>query len=144
MKIKDLSSSNKVAGEGLLRWKVEDITGRVVTLDLLGYHIPGAEVCLLSPQILLLTFGGYTKQTKFKVEVCLSNDLVLHAHLCPWSCLPLLPFVPGSGELTSFWINTFAYSACNIAQAKKPWFFKSKLVKFPERTVTVAPKSLSC
>ncbi len=27
MKIKDLSSSNTVAGEGLIRWKVEDIAG---------------------------------------------------------------------------------------------------------------------
>jgi hypothetical protein len=52
MKIKDLSSSNKVAGEGLLRWKVEDRAGRVLNLDLPGYHIPGAEVCLLSPQVI--------------------------------------------------------------------------------------------
>ncbi len=34
MKIKDLSSSNKVAGEGLLRWKVEDFAVQVVNLDL--------------------------------------------------------------------------------------------------------------
>ncbi len=63
MKIKDLSSSNKVAGEGLLRWKLEDRAGRVVNLDLSGYHIPGAEVCLLSPQVILLVFGGHTTQT---------------------------------------------------------------------------------
>ncbi len=47
MKIKDLSSSNTVAGEGLMRWKVKDLAGRVVNLELPGYHIPGAEVCLL-------------------------------------------------------------------------------------------------
>jgi hypothetical protein len=56
MKIKDLSSSNTVAGEGLMCWKVEDLAGRVVNLDLPGYHIPGVEVCLLSPQVILLTF----------------------------------------------------------------------------------------
>jgi hypothetical protein len=83
IKIKDLSSSNKVAGEGLLRWKVEDCAGRVVNLDLLGYHIPGAEVCLLSHQVLLLVFGGHTTQTTQKIEVCLENGLVLDAHLCP-------------------------------------------------------------
>ncbi len=46
MKIKDLSSSNKVADEGLLRWKVEDRAGRVINLDPPGYQIPGAEVRL--------------------------------------------------------------------------------------------------
>jgi hypothetical protein len=34
MKIKDLSSSNNMAGEGLLRWKVEDVSGQIVNLDL--------------------------------------------------------------------------------------------------------------
>jgi hypothetical protein len=68
MKIKDLSSSNKVAGEGLLRWKVEDHAGRVDNLDLPGYHIPGAEVCLLSPQVILLVFGGHTTQTTQKLK----------------------------------------------------------------------------
>ncbi len=94
MKIKDLSSSNVVAGEGLIRWNVADVAGRTVTLELPGYHIPGAEVRLLSPQVLLSIFGGHTMQTKQKVEVCLENGLILHAHLCPRSHLPLLPFVP--------------------------------------------------
>ncbi len=44
MKIKDLSLSNTVAGEGLMHWKVEDLAGRVINLDLLVYHIPGVEV----------------------------------------------------------------------------------------------------
>ncbi len=60
MKIKDFSSSNTVAGEGLMRWKVEDIAGQAVTLKLPGYHIPGTEVRLLSPQVLLSIFGGHT------------------------------------------------------------------------------------
>jgi hypothetical protein len=118
MKIKDLSSSNKVAGEGLLRWKVEDCAGCVVNLDLPGYHIPGAEVRLLSPQVILLVFGSHTTQTTQKIEVCLANGLVLDAHLCPQSHLPLLPFVPGGSKLTSFWTYAFAYSANDIVQAK--------------------------
>jgi hypothetical protein len=60
MKIKDLSSSNKVAGEGILRWKLQDVNGDLVHVELLGYHIPNAEVHLLSPQVLLQTIGGHT------------------------------------------------------------------------------------
>jgi hypothetical protein len=44
MKIKDLSSSNKVAGEGILHWKLQDANGDLVHVELLGYHIPNAEV----------------------------------------------------------------------------------------------------
>jgi hypothetical protein len=117
MRIKALSSSNTVAGEGLLRWKIEDIAGQTITLELPGYHIPGAEVNLLSPQVLLSIFGGHTTQTKQKVEVCLENGLILHAHLCPRSCLPLLPFVP-SDMPTTFWCDAFAYSAADVAQTK--------------------------
>ncbi len=108
IKIKDLSSSNTVAGEGLLRWKVEDCAGRIVNLDLPGYHIPGAEVCLLSPQVILSVFGGHTTQTTQIIEVCLANGLVLDADLCPQSCLLLFPFVPGGSKLSSFWTYAFA------------------------------------
>ena len=58
MKIKDLSSSNSVAGEGILRWTMQDMHGETVHVELLGYHIPTAEVRLLSPQVLLKTIGG--------------------------------------------------------------------------------------
>jgi hypothetical protein len=117
MKIKDLLSSNKVAGEGLLRKKVKDFAGRVVNLDLHGYHIPGVEVRLLSPQVLLSTFGGHTTQTTQKIEVYLANGLILNAHLCPQSCLPLLPFIPEINH-HSFWADAFAYSADNVAHTK--------------------------
>ena len=117
MRIKDLSSSNTVAGEGLLPWKVEDVTGRIVNLELHGYHIPGVEVRLLSPQVLLLTFGGHTTQTTHKIEVCLANGMILHSHLCPRSRLPLLPFVPEINH-HSFWADAFAYSADDVATTK--------------------------
>jgi hypothetical protein len=117
MKIKDLSLSNTVAGEGLICWKVEDLASRVINLDLPGYHMPGVEACLLSPQVLLSTFGGHTTQTVQKVEVCLENGLILHAHLCPQNRLPLLPFVP-SDTPTSFWCDAFACSVANVAQTK--------------------------
>ncbi len=73
MKIKDLSSSNIVAGEGLPQWNIADVAGRTVTLELPGYHVPGVEVRLLSPQVLLSIFGGHTMQTTQRVEVCLEK-----------------------------------------------------------------------
>ncbi len=51
------------------------------------------------------------------MEVCLENGLILHAHLCPCSCLPLLPFVP-SNTPTSIWCDAFAYSVADVAQTK--------------------------
>ncbi len=63
MKIKDLSSTNRAKGEGILQWKVEDSKGNIVALDLQGYHVKSAEVRLLSPQVLLATYGSETRQT---------------------------------------------------------------------------------
>ncbi len=51
------------------------------------------------------------------MEVCLENGLILHAYLCPRSCLPLLPFVPNDTP-TSFWCDAFAYSVTDVAQTK--------------------------
>ncbi len=44
VKIKDLSKSNTVKGEGFVRWKVRDANGKKVNLNLPGYHMPEAEV----------------------------------------------------------------------------------------------------
>jgi hypothetical protein len=63
MKIKDLSSLNQVAGEGILRWSIQNTHGASVIIELMGYHIPNAEVRLLSPQVLLNTIGGKAIQT---------------------------------------------------------------------------------
>jgi hypothetical protein len=56
-------------------------------------------------------------QTMQRVEVCLENGLILHAHLCPRSRLPLLPFVP-SDMPSSFWCDAFAYSSADVAKTK--------------------------
>ncbi len=53
MKIKDLSSSKMVAGEGIIKWNVSDSSGATVTLKMPGFHIPYIDVWLLSPQALL-------------------------------------------------------------------------------------------
>jgi hypothetical protein len=72
----------------------------------------------LSPQVILLVFGGHTTQTTQKIEVCLAKGFVLDAHLCPQSCLPLFLFVLGGSKLSSFWTYAFAYSANNDVLAK--------------------------
>jgi hypothetical protein len=64
MKIKDLSSSNNVAGEGIICWNLKDVNGSTIQVELKGYHMPNAEVRLLSPQVLTKTVGGHSLQTK--------------------------------------------------------------------------------
>ena len=58
MKIKDLSSTNKVAGTGIIKWDLQDAKGYTVTVEAFGYHIPAAKVHLLSPQVLIKKDGG--------------------------------------------------------------------------------------
>jgi hypothetical protein len=62
MKIKDLSSLNKVVGDGIISWHIVTNEKNQVTLKLPGFHIPTAVVRLLSPQLLLHQAGGYTHQ----------------------------------------------------------------------------------
>ena len=79
VKIKDLSKTNTVAGEGLIRWKVKDKTGKTVFIELPGYHIPKAEVRLLSPQVLLKAVGGSSQGiiTPADFVLCLGNGVEL-------------------------------------------------------------------
>ncbi len=58
MKIKDLSSTNKVAGEGIIKLELQDEKGYTVTVEAYGYHIPAAKVRLVSPQVLIKKDGG--------------------------------------------------------------------------------------
>ena len=72
MKIKDLSLLNQVASEGIL-WFLKDKNGDSVKIELQGYHIPNAEVCLLSPQVLPRTVGGHAMQTVCDINFVLDN-----------------------------------------------------------------------
>jgi hypothetical protein len=54
IKIKDLSSSNKVEGEGIIKRNVIDKCGPDVTIDVPGYHIPDADVRLPLTMLLLI------------------------------------------------------------------------------------------
>jgi hypothetical protein len=91
MKIKDLSSSNQVAGEGILCWSLQDVNGNTTYIERLDYHIPNAEVHLLSPQVLLKTIGGHALQNDEEIAIDLDNSLIFCAQYCPTSNLPLKP-----------------------------------------------------
>ncbi len=82
MKIKDLSSSNNVAGEGMICWSLKDVHGSTIQVELKGYHMPNVEVRLLSPQVLIKTVGGRSLQTKKGVELTLDNGVNLFAQYC--------------------------------------------------------------
>ncbi len=108
MRIKDLLSSNKVAGEGMLSWHVVDNNGKQVTLTLPGFHIPTAEVRLLSPQLLLLQSGGYSHQTHNKIPLHLGSGETMDAHYCQRTRLPMLRML--DDHVThSFWTSMFDF-----------------------------------
>jgi hypothetical protein len=100
MKIKDLSSLNQVADEGIISWSLQDENGDSVQIELKGYHISNAEVCLLSPQVLLKRIGGHTLQTVDKINIALEN-ISFCAQFCPQSNLPMIPLVSGMKLLVS-------------------------------------------
>ena len=99
--IKDISSSHTVAGKGMLQWKVVDSNGNIVVLDVIGYHIPGIEVRLLSPQSLLQLVGGHHLATFTRNDaakdftsnghmITLADGTKLVGKFCSGSNLPLL------------------------------------------------------
>jgi hypothetical protein len=111
IKIKDLLSSNKVEGKGIIKWNVIDNHGQNVTINVPGYHIPGADLRLLSPQVLVQHFGGSFLGSPAGIVLLLSNDLELEAKYCPCSHLPFLLLQSTSMQQLSFWKNAFAYTA---------------------------------
>jgi hypothetical protein len=111
MKIKDLLSSNQVAGEGILRWLIQDTHGTSVVIELMGYHIPYAEVCLLSAQVLLNTIGGKAIQTVQGIDIILDNSFNVNAKFCPQNNLPLIPLSLKNNRKYCFWNNAFGFGA---------------------------------
>ena len=107
IKIKDLSKTNTVIGEGLIRWTVRDQNGQNVVLEFPGYHIPNAEVHLLSPQVLLMTIGEHATQTTASYWISLENGIELVAQYCPRSNLPLLSCCD---QKDGFWSRAFDIS----------------------------------
>ena len=81
---------NKVAGEGFIRWSICGNDGQLITLELPGYHIPKAEVRLLSPQVLPGLVGGESAQTATDRKIRLGNGITLMEKYCPRSRPSLL------------------------------------------------------
>jgi hypothetical protein len=111
MKVKDLLSSNQVAGEGILCCLIHDTHGASIVIELLGYHIPNAEVHLLSPQVLLNTIGGKAIQTVQGIDFILDNGFNKKAKFFPQSNLPLIPLSLKNNHKYCFWNNAFGFEA---------------------------------
>ncbi len=110
MKIKDLSSSNKIKREGIISWTVLDTSGKKIKLEVPGCYIPGDKVCLLSPQVLFKLLGGNFFGTTEGIKISLENGLKLQATYCPQSRLPLLPLLFDNNKKKSIWTNSFAFT----------------------------------
>jgi hypothetical protein len=67
------------------------MNGELVQFELLGYHIPNAEVCLLSPQVLIKAIGGHALQTANGINIFLDNGNNFCAQFCLESNLPMIP-----------------------------------------------------
>jgi hypothetical protein len=115
MKTKDLSSLNQVAGKGIIQWSIKYHRGESVTVELLGYHIPKAEVPLLSLQVLLRTIGGQALQITMNIEINLDNGIELCATFCPRSNLPILSLTTKIQGTNKFWDNAFGYTLLNVS-----------------------------
>ncbi len=91
MTIKDLSFTNRVTGEGLLQWQLQDKNGHTVIMEVFGYQIPAAKVCLLSPQFIISENGGHSMMTEEGIDIKLGNGIEIFGRYCQQSNLPLIP-----------------------------------------------------
>ena len=98
MKIKDLTTINRVAGEGLIRWTIENELGETTHVEVPGYHMKSATVRLLSPQVIFHHLGGSGFQDKDAYRLSIRGD-TFTAPYCPRSRLPILS-LSDSGVVT--------------------------------------------
>jgi hypothetical protein len=127
MKIKDLYSSNQVAGEGIDWWLMQDDHGILIQIELLEYHMPKADVRLLSPQVPIKTIGGQSLQMDKMIDVTLNNGIKLFAQYCPQSNLPLIPLTLHTESTNSFWNAAFGFTTNNVREINA---IKSILLQF--------------
>ena len=116
MKLKDLSHTNSVDGEGYVQWKLTTESGKIVNVRLPAVHISHAKVRLLSPQVLLTHFKGHLFQTSEDVTITLGDGTIFKAKYCPRSNLPILPS-PSHNTYACFWSSAFDYSPVNSTTA---------------------------
>jgi hypothetical protein len=143
--ITDLSSTNQVAGEGLIEWKVLDTVGRCHTIHIKGYYVPKASVRLLSPQCLLQldeTEQSYIHQTVRHFRVHLVGGTILDASYGRGNLPILQMFVEGKSTV---WTRTFGFTAAD----RKAWIrhlqrVQPQPVVGSKGTPAVAPEAVSC
>ena len=108
VRVKDLSGVNRVAGEGMVEWKVLDRFGREFVIQIKAYHMPKAVVRLLSPQCVFQAFRGSCGGQNHKQYVLrLSDGTVLEA---PYGSenLPKLQ-LSSDGSPACLWTRCFAF-----------------------------------
>ena len=116
MKLKDLSHTNVVDGEGYIQWKLTTDSDKVVNVRLPAVHISHAKVRLLSPQVLLKHFKGQSLLTSDEVVITLGDGTSFTAKYCPRSNLPILPS-PSHNTYACFWSSAFDYTPVNSTTA---------------------------
>ena len=102
LQITGLGKRNQVSGEGMIRWHVQDRSGRPLELRVPGYHVPGCGVRLLPPQALTQLLGGTwgERSNGSGVLIKLSSGKSLFAPYAQRSRLPVLPML--SSALTAY------------------------------------------
>ena len=113
MKIKDLTTINRVAGEGLIRWSFENELGEITHVDVPGYHMKSATVRLLSPQVIFHHLGGSGLQDKDAYRLSIRGD-TFTAPYCPRSRLPILSLSNSSESSHSFWASAFHFTSTDV------------------------------
>lgn len=109
--IKDLSHANQVCREGMLHLGVMTKEGSVSHIEVMGYHMPNAEVPLLSPQVLILAYGGCMTQTSRCCTISLDSGITLEAVISPHNNLPVLEMAPTSNS--TLWADAFGFPLAN-------------------------------
>ena len=118
MKIKDLFSTNKVAGKGIIKWDLQDENGYTVAVEAYRYHIPTAKVRLLSPQVLIKKDGGQATILARGIHIQLTTNVTLFGRYCTRSNLPLIPMAHTKTHRFSFWNEAFGLTLNNSRELR--------------------------
>jgi hypothetical protein len=84
--------------------------GTSVVIELMGYHILKAEICLLK------SISNRAIQTVQGIEIILDNGLNISTSLCPQSNIPLIPIALEHDRKYCFWQNAFGFMANTFGQ----------------------------
>jgi hypothetical protein len=135
VRIKDLSGINKVAGEGMIEWQLEDRYGKPCTILIKGYHVPKATVRLISPQCLCQSFKGTKMELDHnKVVLRFVGGTILDA---PYGAanLPLLK-LSDPDNLNCRWLQCFSF------RNTSPSLWADNVIAANNQNLTAAQKEL--